>query len=276
MYEFFDERSASFFALGRTKQTKRPVVVLTTSGTAVAETLPAVIESYYSSNPLIILSSDRPKYFRKSGAPQSIEQHHIFNSFAEKVWDIDTDSCDLKLKEISFAKPLHINICFYDPMLPADLNKNLNKIYDREFKNSSYSSELKPPALAPDLLGRNRLKGFKDEDDHETLKVLSHFLCQNKNPLVIVSDIPAYLRSAVMNLLFQLNRPSWIEALSGLSGERKLEPLKIKAGEKSIEQAFYKKNMTSVIKIGQSPVLKFWRTLETKYASVPVFVFECF
>ncbi|MEN8737809.1 MAG: thiamine pyrophosphate-binding protein [Akkermansiaceae bacterium] len=82
IYRHFDERSAAFFALGRTKATARPCAVVTTSGTAVAECLPAVIEAHYSSLPLIIVSADRPAQFQGTGAPQVIEQDGIFRNYA--------------------------------------------------------------------------------------------------------------------------------------------------------------------------------------------------
>ncbi|MGC6426215.1 MAG: thiamine pyrophosphate-binding protein [Akkermansiaceae bacterium] len=82
VFRHFDERSAAFFALGRTKATARPCAVVTTSGTAVAECLPAVIEAHYSVCPLIIVSADRPPKFKGSGAPQVIEQDGIFGTYA--------------------------------------------------------------------------------------------------------------------------------------------------------------------------------------------------
>lgn len=82
IFRHFDERSAAFFALGRTKATARPCAVVTTSGTAVAECLPAVIEAHYSSLPLVIVSADRPAAFQGSGAPQVIEQDGIFGNYA--------------------------------------------------------------------------------------------------------------------------------------------------------------------------------------------------
>jgi len=76
----FDERGASFYALGRIKATKKPVCVVTTSGTAVAECLPAVVEAYYSGLPLIIVSADRPKRFIGTGAPQVVNQAELLSS----------------------------------------------------------------------------------------------------------------------------------------------------------------------------------------------------
>lgn len=76
----FDERGASFYALGRIKATNKPVCVVTTSGTAVAECLPAVIEARYSGLPLLIISADRPKRFIGTGAPQVVNQAELLSS----------------------------------------------------------------------------------------------------------------------------------------------------------------------------------------------------
>ena len=73
LWHFFDERSAAFFALGRMMNTGSPVAVVTTSGTAVAELLPATVEAYYQSLPLVLLTADRPSRFRGSGAPQQAD-----------------------------------------------------------------------------------------------------------------------------------------------------------------------------------------------------------
>jgi 2-succinyl-5-enolpyruvyl-6-hydroxy-3-cyclohexene-1-carboxylate synthase len=82
IFSFVDERSAAFFALGRAKLTGRPAVVVTTSGTAVAELLPAAIEAHYSATPLIFITADRPARYRGTGAPQAIEQEEIFGVYA--------------------------------------------------------------------------------------------------------------------------------------------------------------------------------------------------
>ena len=71
LWNHFEERSAGFFALGRTTDTGRPCAVVTTSGTAAAELLPAVIEAHYQGRPLLVITADRPVAFRGSGAPQA-------------------------------------------------------------------------------------------------------------------------------------------------------------------------------------------------------------
>lgn len=98
LYSFVDERSAAFFALGRAKRDSLPVAVVTTSGTAVAELLPAAIEAHYSGVPLVLITADRPARFRGTGAPQAIEQVGLFGVYA-------TGSVQ------------HINVEFDEPLL---------------------------------------------------------------------------------------------------------------------------------------------------------------
>jgi 2-succinyl-5-enolpyruvyl-6-hydroxy-3-cyclohexene-1-carboxylate synthase len=106
LFSFVDERSAAFFAIGRVKLHGNPVAIVTTSGTAVAEMLPAAIEAYYSGIPLILISADRPARFRGTGAPQSIEQVGIFGVYAET-----------SLSDWSRMRPLHLNVEFDEPLL---------------------------------------------------------------------------------------------------------------------------------------------------------------
>ncbi|HEX6399410.1 MAG TPA: thiamine pyrophosphate-binding protein, partial [Actinomycetota bacterium] len=69
-----DERSGGFFALGAAKATGRPAIVASTSGTAAAELLPAVVEASQSRVPLLVLTADRPPRLRGTGANQTIVQ----------------------------------------------------------------------------------------------------------------------------------------------------------------------------------------------------------
>ncbi|WP_368165262.1 2-succinyl-5-enolpyruvyl-6-hydroxy-3-cyclohexene-1-carboxylic-acid synthase [Aeromonas sp. R6-2] len=74
----FDERGLGFFALGLAKGSARPVAIITTSGTAVANLWPAVAEAQLTGVPLVILSADRPAELIDNGANQAIDQQGIF------------------------------------------------------------------------------------------------------------------------------------------------------------------------------------------------------
>jgi 2-succinyl-5-enolpyruvyl-6-hydroxy-3-cyclohexene-1-carboxylate synthase len=80
--------------------------VVTTSGTAVAECLPAVVEAYYSGLPLVVLSADRPERFLGSGAPQVIEQEGIFGNYAAS-----------NLDQWNGRKPLHLNVSLEEEVI---------------------------------------------------------------------------------------------------------------------------------------------------------------
>ncbi len=77
-----DERSAAFVALGLGLATRRPAVVLTTSGTASAELHAAVIEAHLAAVPILIVTADRPPELRDVGAPQTIDQVGLFGRSA--------------------------------------------------------------------------------------------------------------------------------------------------------------------------------------------------
>ncbi|MBI5272968.1 MAG: 2-succinyl-5-enolpyruvyl-6-hydroxy-3-cyclohexene-1-carboxylic-acid synthase [Chlamydiia bacterium] len=77
----FDERGLGFYALGFGKGAKRPAAVIVTSGTAVGNLLPSVMEAFHSSTPLLILTADRPPELHDCGANQTCEQVKPFTSF---------------------------------------------------------------------------------------------------------------------------------------------------------------------------------------------------
>ena len=77
---FVDERSAGYFAIGLSMYEKQPVVLICTSGTALANFYPAVLESYHANHPIIVLSADRPHELRYSGSNQTMDQVKFFGN----------------------------------------------------------------------------------------------------------------------------------------------------------------------------------------------------
>jgi 2-succinyl-5-enolpyruvyl-6-hydroxy-3-cyclohexene-1-carboxylate synthase len=78
-----DERSAGFVALGIAKQSGRPVAITTTSGTAAANLMPAVVEAHEAAVPLVVLTADRPPELREVGAGQAIDQVKLYGPYVK-------------------------------------------------------------------------------------------------------------------------------------------------------------------------------------------------
>ena len=121
-----DERSAGFVALGIAAETHTPVAVVTTSGTAVAELHPAVLEASHSGIPLLLLTADRPEELRGVGANQATVQDGIFGTAVRRAWDVEpasgADGAAALAREALAAAalrgggPVHLNLQFRDPL----------------------------------------------------------------------------------------------------------------------------------------------------------------
>jgi 2-succinyl-5-enolpyruvyl-6-hydroxy-3-cyclohexene-1-carboxylate synthase len=132
-----DERSAAFFALGMAKANGQAVAVVCTSGTAAANFLPAVVEAHYARIPLVVLTADRPPELRDIGAPQTIDQVHLFGThakwFAEMALPEGTADllryaramADRSVTEAMSvpAGPVHLNFPFREPLVPIPVDE---------------------------------------------------------------------------------------------------------------------------------------------------------
>ena len=124
-----DERTAAFFALGIIKSTGRPVPVVCTSGTAVANYHPAVLEANHTNAPLMVLTADRPAMLRKTGANQTTEQTRIFGKAVRYFADIDGPVYPMELPLDSLRTgPIHLNLQFDEPLLSDDSSNWLSHI----------------------------------------------------------------------------------------------------------------------------------------------------
>ena len=114
-----DERTAGFLALGIAKTSRHPVAVVTTSGTAVANLHPAVLEAAHAGVPLVVLSADRPAAMRGTGANQTTDQREIFGSAATFVdlSEVDPDALEQAWRTDG---PVQVNVCLAEPLLPDE------------------------------------------------------------------------------------------------------------------------------------------------------------
>ncbi|MGM0219020.1 2-succinyl-5-enolpyruvyl-6-hydroxy-3-cyclohexene-1-carboxylic-acid synthase [Enterococcus sp. AZ126] len=133
-----DERSAAFFALGLSKASLKPVVLLCTSGTAAANYYPAICEAKASYIPLIILTTDRPPELRQVGAPQAMDQLHLFQNHVKEFIEMAIPEGTKMMLDYAYWQgmratdtacqtpkgPVHLNFPLREPLLP-DLNRSL-------------------------------------------------------------------------------------------------------------------------------------------------------
>jgi len=143
-----DERSAAFFALGIAQQTRKPVALVCTSGSALLNYYPAISEAFYSNIPLVIISADRPANLIDVGDGQTIRQENVFENHilfsANLGYENDSELIEKALHTaINKKGPVHINVPFEDPLyeiitienIEAEVEKLKSKIVKIEEKS---------------------------------------------------------------------------------------------------------------------------------------------
>ena len=126
-----DERGAGFAAVGLARTGALPAIVVT-SGTAVAELAPAVLEASHARLPLILLTADRPAELRGVGASQATDQSRLFGGHVRSQVDLEPQEASPSLvgqltRSVAAAcgaptgapGPVQINVAFRDPLTPA-------------------------------------------------------------------------------------------------------------------------------------------------------------
>ena len=127
-----DERSAAFLALGLASRTRKVTPVITTSGTAVANLVPAMVEATASGIPLLALTADRPAHYRGTGANQTIVQDRLFADASVVEFDLDGTAPVTKATAAQIRARIdrvvaamgsgagHLNVRFVEPLVPDD------------------------------------------------------------------------------------------------------------------------------------------------------------
>lgn len=215
-YIHVDERSSGFFALGLANKTSTPVVVVTTSGTAVAELYPAIIEAYQQKIPLIICTADRPPYLLNTGANQTINQADIFHNHIHRYYSTGLPENNskafnnlLSITKNSFSEakkscsPVHINFPFDKPFEPSKETDKINEEFLTRIRNKFRSVD------------SSKIKDrIKTSDINFILKQI-----KNSSRRVILAG-PLNLGSKNVKVLFQfakkINAPILADGLSGL------------------------------------------------------------
>lgn len=162
-----DERSAAFLALGAAIRTGKPTAVLTTSGTAVANVFPAIVEAKYAGIPFIVLTADRPASVQGTGANQVIVQREIFGNYVSRSIEIASDSLTIETASAREAirdrinsvlsaatrnrSPVHLNIGLTEPLVPVS-----DFVFEHK-KNLQSETVITPENISTEFLTRKGL-----------------------------------------------------------------------------------------------------------------------
>jgi len=234
--DFFEERSAAFFALGRARRDSRPVAVVTTSGTAAAELLPAMVEAYYAGTPLVAVTADRPAAFRGTGAPQSIEQHNLFGVYARQALDLDAAGTSWSVDRCCW--PVHLNVSFDEPLLVG---------WD----------STRTASLAPRAATVHR----RHEPSADTRREITTVARAITRPLVVVGSLhDRQDREDTLDCCRRLGAPVLAEAGSHIKAD--LAGLLLRGGEVVAADGVRRGLFDAVFRVGDIPTFRLWRDLE--------------
>jgi 2-succinyl-5-enolpyruvyl-6-hydroxy-3-cyclohexene-1-carboxylate synthase len=127
VFSIVDERSAAFFAMGLSQQSKKPTALICTSGTALLNYAPAIAEAYYQRIPLLVISADRPEEWIDRGEGQSIRQNNVFQNYSDYSACLFADEKEASIQNreiiqktfqhlLSNNGPVHLNVPFQEPL----------------------------------------------------------------------------------------------------------------------------------------------------------------
>ncbi len=214
----FDERGLGFLALGMAKALKQPVAVIVTSGTAVANLLPAVAESALTGEPLILLTADRPQNLIDCGANQAINQREIFGSHVTASLELPNPFSGANLnwllssidqlihKQQHSGGALHINCPFPEPLY-GEVDEKLAQRLMAQIH------------MAPKGQWLNSDKPYTPRVSPSTLGVVTQEITQYHKPLFVIGSIDNEQASKVVNFAIEIGAVALCDPQSGASSK---------------------------------------------------------
>ncbi len=212
----FDERGLAFHALGYICATRKPAVLICTSGTAVANFLPAVIEASKKKIPLIVLSADRPPELRQTGAMQTIDQVNIFGAYVRWQTDLPCPTEAIKPQFVlttvdqavfrckgELPGPVHINCMFREPL--AATPKKISKEYLQSLKSWVETK-------SPFTIYTHAKPTFVDDDLKQSIELIKKI----KNGLIVVGKTNREESDDILKLAKRLGWPIFPDVSSSL------------------------------------------------------------
>ena len=212
---WLDERGAAFHALGRARATGRPAALICTSGTAVANYLPAVIEASQDGVPLVVITADRPPELIDAGANQAIRQPGIFGDYLRWSFTLPAPDAEISGRLVLStvdqalhralgppAGPVHINCIFREPLEPVGAEPWPADIPRRWREGAGPLTVYTRPDATPDA---------------GNLEQIAATIAAARRGLVVIGNLPRERdREAAVSLAERLGWPVAADIRSGL------------------------------------------------------------
>jgi len=206
-----DERSAGFFALGLARAGRRPVAVVVTSGTAVANLLPAVAEARLARVPLVLLTADRPPELQDRGAPQTIDQVRVFGTHAKWAAELPLpDGEPATVAHVRGAVARAVAVAWAGPAGPVHLNAPFREPLLPDGPLAVSAADLPPTPFSAVVSGRRLL------DDGDLGRLAARLPAGGRGVIVAGPDDDPLLPGALARLAAATGFPILADPLSGL------------------------------------------------------------
>lgn len=267
-YINIDERSAAFFALGLAKSSNKPVVLLCTSGTAAANFFPAVVEANLSRVPLIVLTADRPHELRDVGAPQAIDQLHLYGNHVR--WFSEMALPEESVSAVKYAKtaairavkeatslmkgPVHLNFPLREPLIP----------------------QLEPYPFPEEPTSRMVEAGSLQISNKSAKKIVDAWQKVEKGIIICGQIDEQGFPQAVQNLAEKLGFPILADPLSQVRSSQQVENFVIDSYDAILKATLEMEQLKPelIIRFGGSPVSKPLSLYIKKYDNIPQYIID--
>ncbi len=206
----FDERGLAFAGVGIAKASQNPVCLICTSGTAVANFYPAIIEASMSFAPLIILVADRPAELRDTGSNQTIDQVKMFGSYLK--WEIDLPCSDPYLPKDFLGRTIN-QACYRaknSPPGPVLINAMIREPLFTPGKRGISKESLSPLPQTNYFLSERTLR------EEDVMSIAADLSKYEKGIVIVGSLPPSQNLESIYSVAMKLQWPIFADSLSGV------------------------------------------------------------